>query len=90
MREAGKSHQGSSRSRVIRVCGTWNSNRLVILMRKNGEPALDGPQTRSAGCIGSSSTAKSGCQGLTWGALNKVVHSLSLPGYTDLIIHCER
>jgi parallel beta-helix repeat protein len=34
--------------------------------------------------------AKSGCQGVTWGALSKVAHALSLPGYTDLIIHCER
>ena len=34
--------------------------------------------------------AKSGCQGVTWGTLDKVAHALSLPGYTDLIIHCER
>ena len=34
--------------------------------------------------------AKNGCQGVFWGALDKVAHALSLPGYTDLIIHCER
>jgi hypothetical protein len=34
--------------------------------------------------------AKSGCNGVTWGALDKVAHHPSLPGYTDLRIHCER
>ena len=34
--------------------------------------------------------ATSGCNGVTWGALNKVAHAPSLYGYTDLIIHCER
>jgi hypothetical protein len=34
--------------------------------------------------------ARGGCDGLTWGALDKVAHHPSLPGYTDLRIHCER
>jgi len=34
--------------------------------------------------------AKTGCNGVTWGALNKVAHHPTLPGYTDLRIHCER
>ncbi len=34
--------------------------------------------------------AKAGCKGITWGALDRVAHNLSLPGYTDLIIQCER
>lgn len=31
-----------------------------------------------------------GCNGVTWGPLDKVAHRPSLPGYTDLVIHCER
>jgi parallel beta-helix repeat protein len=31
-----------------------------------------------------------GCQGISWGALDKVAHDPSLPGWTDLRIHCER
>ena len=34
--------------------------------------------------------ARTGCNGITWGALDKVAHHPSLPGYTDLEIHCER
>jgi hypothetical protein len=34
--------------------------------------------------------ANAGCDGLTWGALDKVAHHPGLPGYTDLRIHCER
>jgi hypothetical protein len=34
--------------------------------------------------------AKTGCDGITWGALDKVAHHPSLPGYTDKRIHCER
>jgi hypothetical protein len=34
--------------------------------------------------------AKKGCKGVTWDALDKVAHHPSLPGYTDLRIHCER
>jgi hypothetical protein len=34
--------------------------------------------------------ARSGCFGLTWGALDKVAHDPPLPGYTDLMVHCER
>jgi hypothetical protein len=34
--------------------------------------------------------ARSGCFGVTWAALDKVAHDPSLPGYTDLLIHCER
>ena len=34
--------------------------------------------------------AKSGCNGVKWGALDKVAHDPSLLGYTDLMIHCER
>ena len=34
--------------------------------------------------------AKTGCEGVTWGALDKVAHDPSLPGWTDLRIHCER
>jgi hypothetical protein len=34
--------------------------------------------------------ARAGCNGVTWGAFDKVAHDPSLPGYTDLLIHCER
>jgi hypothetical protein len=34
--------------------------------------------------------SRTGCNGVTWGALDKVAHDPSLPGYTDLAIHCER
>jgi hypothetical protein len=34
--------------------------------------------------------ARTGCNGVTWGALDKVAHDPSLPGYTDLRIQCER
>ncbi len=34
--------------------------------------------------------ARTGCDGLTWGPLGKVAHHPSLPGYTDLRVHCER
>jgi hypothetical protein len=34
--------------------------------------------------------AKNGCDGLTWGALDRVAHHPSLPGWTDMLIHCER
>jgi hypothetical protein len=34
--------------------------------------------------------AQSGCQGVTWGALDKVAHHPALPGWMDLRIHCER
>ncbi|MCL4529834.1 MAG: hypothetical protein M1282_10525 [Chloroflexi bacterium] len=34
--------------------------------------------------------ARHGCNGVTWGALDKVAHDPTLPGYTDLLIHCER
>ncbi len=34
--------------------------------------------------------ARAGCSGVTWGALDKVAHDPALPGYTDVLIHCER
>jgi parallel beta-helix repeat protein len=34
--------------------------------------------------------SKTGCNGVTWGALDKVAHHPFLPGYMDLLIHCER
>jgi len=34
--------------------------------------------------------AKTGCNGLTWGALDKVAHDPSLPGWKDLRIYCTR
>ena len=34
--------------------------------------------------------SRSGCNGVTWGPIDKVAHNPSLPGYTDLEIHCER
>ncbi len=34
--------------------------------------------------------AKSGCNGVKWGALDKVAHDPVLAGYIDLLIHCER
>jgi len=34
--------------------------------------------------------ARTGCEGLTWGPLDKVAHHPSIPGYTDLRIHCVR
>ena len=35
-------------------------------------------------------SARYGCDGLTWGALHRVAHHPSLPGWEDLRIHCER
>lgn len=34
--------------------------------------------------------ARFGCDGIFWGPTDKVAHHPSLPGYTDLRIHCER
>ena len=34
--------------------------------------------------------AKHGCNGVTWGAFDKVAYAPTLPGYTDLLIQCER
>jgi len=34
--------------------------------------------------------ARTGCEGVKWGPLDKVAHHPSLPGYTDVTIHCER
>jgi len=34
--------------------------------------------------------ARYGCNGVYWVPLDKVAHNLTLPGYTDLVIHCER
>jgi hypothetical protein len=34
--------------------------------------------------------ARAGCDGATWGALDKVAHDPALPGWTNLRIHCER
>jgi hypothetical protein len=34
--------------------------------------------------------ARTGCEGVTWGALDKVAHHPSLDGWTDLLVHCER
>ncbi|MBN2549304.1 MAG: hypothetical protein JXB15_09110 [Anaerolineales bacterium] len=34
--------------------------------------------------------ARNGCDGRTWGAYDRVAHDPTLPGWTDLIIHCER
>lgn len=34
--------------------------------------------------------SRTGCNGVTWGALDKVAHDPTLPGYTNLEIHCER
>jgi hypothetical protein len=34
--------------------------------------------------------AHAGCDGVTWGALDKVAHHPSLPGWTDVRVHCER
>ena len=34
--------------------------------------------------------AKYGCDTVTWGPLDRVAHDPSLPGWTDLMIHCER
>jgi hypothetical protein len=34
--------------------------------------------------------SRSGCFGYTWGALDKVAHDPSLPGYKDMPVHCER
>ena len=34
--------------------------------------------------------ARFGCNGLVWGPLDKVAHDPSLPGYTNMPIHCER
>lgn len=34
--------------------------------------------------------ARFGCDGIFWGPLDKAAHHESLPGYTDIRIHCER
>jgi len=34
--------------------------------------------------------ARLGCDGVFWGPKDKVAHHPTLPGYTDLLIHCER
>ncbi len=34
--------------------------------------------------------ARNGCQGVRWGALDKVAHDPVLPDYMNLLIHCER
>jgi parallel beta-helix repeat protein len=34
--------------------------------------------------------ARHGCNGLTWGALDRVAHHPTLPGWTDMLVHCER
>jgi hypothetical protein len=34
--------------------------------------------------------SRTGCNGITWGPLDKVAHDPSLPNYVDLEIHCER
>ena len=34
--------------------------------------------------------ARFGCEGIVWGPMDKVAHHPSLPGYTDIRIHCER
>jgi len=34
--------------------------------------------------------ARNGCNGVMWGALDRVAHHPAQPGYTDLLIHCER
>jgi len=34
--------------------------------------------------------AKFGCEGIVWGPMDKVAHHPSLPGYSDIRIHCER
>jgi hypothetical protein len=34
--------------------------------------------------------ARTGCNGITWGPLDKVAHHPALPNWTNLEIHCER
>jgi parallel beta-helix repeat protein len=34
--------------------------------------------------------SRTGCNGVTWGPFDKVAHDPTLPGYTNLEIHCER
>ncbi len=34
--------------------------------------------------------ARTGCDGLTWGALDFAAHDPTLPGWTNLRVHCER
>lgn len=34
--------------------------------------------------------ARKGCGGIVWGPLDKVAHHPSLPGWTDIRVHCER
>ena len=34
--------------------------------------------------------SRAGCQGVRWGALDKVAHHPTMEGWTDLLIHCER
>ncbi|MBE3117420.1 MAG: hypothetical protein IMZ50_01525 [Candidatus Atribacteria bacterium] len=34
--------------------------------------------------------ARTGCNGVYWGPTDKIAHHPSLPGWMDLLIHCER
>ncbi|MFA5875058.1 MAG: hypothetical protein WC832_13950 [Anaerolineales bacterium] len=34
--------------------------------------------------------ARTGCNGVHWGPTDKIAHQPSLPGWMDLLIHCER
>jgi hypothetical protein len=34
--------------------------------------------------------ARTGCKGVTWGALDKAAYHPSLPGYEEVRVHCER
>ena len=34
--------------------------------------------------------ARSGCEGVTWGPLDKVANHPALPGYIGMFVHCER
>jgi len=34
--------------------------------------------------------ARTGCNGITWGPLDKVAHHPSLPNWTNRVVHCER
>jgi hypothetical protein len=51
---------------------------------------VDTGNTSTTPHISDWAAATSGCNGVFWGALNKVAHAPSLSGYTDLNIHCER
>ncbi len=51
---------------------------------------IDEDNTSLSPQISDWAASRQGCDGVVWGAFDKVAHHPSLPGWTDLGIHCER